>query len=85
MKKLIWLTDLHLVEPGRDWSQGVDSIRQLRKRDLETLRLVTQYQGHSVPDCGRCLARWARASRTLSGRVDPGGSFRWNGPTFLGV
>jgi 3',5'-cyclic-AMP phosphodiesterase len=30
MKKLIWLTDLHLVEPGRDWPQGIDPLARLR-------------------------------------------------------
>lgn len=30
MSKLIWLTDLHLVEQGRDWPQGVDPLRHLR-------------------------------------------------------
>ena len=30
MKKLIWLTDLHLVEPGRDWPQGCDPLERLR-------------------------------------------------------
>ncbi|RJE87251.1 phosphodiesterase [Paracoccus onubensis] len=30
MKKLVWLTDLHLVEQGRDWPQGVDPLARLR-------------------------------------------------------
>lgn len=30
MSKLVWLTDLHLVEPGRDWPQGVDPLQRLR-------------------------------------------------------
>lgn len=30
MKKLIWLTDLHLVEQGQDWPQGVDPLARLR-------------------------------------------------------
>jgi 3',5'-cyclic-AMP phosphodiesterase len=30
MKKIIWLTDLHLVEPGRDWPAGVDPLARLR-------------------------------------------------------
>ena len=30
MKKLIWLTDLHLVEPGQDWPQGVNPLARLR-------------------------------------------------------
>lgn len=30
MKKLVWLTDLHLVEPGQDWPQGVDPLARLR-------------------------------------------------------
>ena len=30
MKKLIWLTDLHLVEPHQDWPQGVDPLSRLR-------------------------------------------------------
>jgi 3',5'-cyclic-AMP phosphodiesterase len=30
VKKLIWLTDLHLVEPGRDWPQGIDPLARLR-------------------------------------------------------
>ena len=30
MKKLIWLTDLHLVEAGQDWPQGVDPLVGLR-------------------------------------------------------
>jgi len=29
MTKLIWLTDLHLVEPGRDWPQGIDPLARL--------------------------------------------------------
>ena len=29
MTKLVWLTDLHLVEPGRDWPQGVDPLARL--------------------------------------------------------
>ncbi|MDR7152852.1 3',5'-cyclic AMP phosphodiesterase CpdA [Hydrogenophaga palleronii] len=30
MSKLIWLTDLHLVEPGREWPQGIDPLQRLR-------------------------------------------------------
>lgn len=30
MNKLIWLTDLHLVEPDRDWPAGVHPLRRLR-------------------------------------------------------
>jgi 3',5'-cyclic-AMP phosphodiesterase len=30
LKKLIWLTDLHLVGPDRDWPQGVDPLARLR-------------------------------------------------------
>jgi Icc protein len=30
VKKLIWLTDLHLVEPDQDWPQGVDPLARLR-------------------------------------------------------
>jgi 3',5'-cyclic AMP phosphodiesterase CpdA len=30
VKKLIWLTDLHLVEPEQDWPQGVDPLARLR-------------------------------------------------------
>lgn len=30
MTKLIWLTDLHLVEPGRDWPQSVDPLARLQ-------------------------------------------------------
>ena len=30
MIKLIWLTDLHLVEGGRDWPQGIDPLARLR-------------------------------------------------------
>ncbi|MCT9000604.1 phosphodiesterase [Chelativorans intermedius] len=30
MNKLIWLTDLHLVEPDREWPAGVDPLRRLR-------------------------------------------------------
>jgi Icc protein len=30
VKKLIWLTDLHLIEPGKDWPQGVDPLARLR-------------------------------------------------------
>jgi len=30
MTKLIWLTDLHLVEPGRDWPESVDPLARLR-------------------------------------------------------
>lgn len=26
MKKLFWLTDLHLVEPGDDWPQDIDPL-----------------------------------------------------------
>jgi Icc protein len=28
--KLVWLTDLHLVEPGQDWPQGIDPLARLR-------------------------------------------------------
>jgi 3',5'-cyclic AMP phosphodiesterase CpdA len=37
MTKLIWLTDLHLVEPGRDWPAGVDPLKGLRNC-LEEIR-----------------------------------------------
>jgi 3',5'-cyclic-AMP phosphodiesterase len=30
MTKLVWLTDLHLVEPGQDWPQGIDPLAGLR-------------------------------------------------------
>ena len=30
MKKLVWLTDLHLVEPGQDWPQDIDPPARLR-------------------------------------------------------
>lgn len=30
MKKLIWLTDLHLVEPDQNWPQAVDPLARLR-------------------------------------------------------
>lgn len=30
MKKLIWMTDLHLVEPERAWPAGVDPLARLR-------------------------------------------------------
>ncbi|WP_295807204.1 phosphodiesterase [uncultured Nitratireductor sp.] len=30
MTKLIWITDLHLVEPDRDWPAGVDPLARLR-------------------------------------------------------
>jgi Icc protein len=39
MTKLIWLTDLHLVERGRDWPQGVDPLERLR-RCLEEIRAL---------------------------------------------
>jgi 3',5'-cyclic-AMP phosphodiesterase len=39
MKKLIWLTDLHLAEPGRDWPQGVDPLERLR-RCLEEVKAL---------------------------------------------
>jgi 3',5'-cyclic-AMP phosphodiesterase len=39
MKKLIWVTDLHLVEPGRDRPQGVDPLERLR-RCLEEVRAI---------------------------------------------
>jgi 3',5'-cyclic-AMP phosphodiesterase len=39
VKKLIWLTDLHLVEPGGDWPQGIDPLARLR-RCLEEIRAL---------------------------------------------
>jgi 3',5'-cyclic AMP phosphodiesterase CpdA len=39
VKKLVWLTDLHLVEPGRDWPQGIDPRARLR-RCLEEVRAL---------------------------------------------
>jgi Icc protein len=39
MKKLIWLTDLHLVEPGRDLPQGIDPLERLR-RCLEEIKAL---------------------------------------------
>ncbi|SIT17919.1 phosphodiesterase [Paracoccus saliphilus] len=30
MRKLVWLTDLHLVEQGRDWPHGIDPLARLR-------------------------------------------------------
>jgi 3',5'-cyclic-AMP phosphodiesterase len=39
VRKLIWLTDLHLVEPGRDWPQGVDPLARLRAC-LEEIRAL---------------------------------------------
>jgi Icc protein len=30
VKKLVWLTDLHLVEPGKNWPQGIDPLKRLR-------------------------------------------------------
>jgi 3',5'-cyclic-AMP phosphodiesterase len=39
MRKLIWLTDLHLVEPGRGWPQGIDPLERLRSclEEVKTL------------------------------------------------
>ncbi|WP_417768413.1 phosphodiesterase [Stappia sp.] len=39
MKKLIWLTDPHLVEPGREWPAGIDPLARLRAclRDIREL------------------------------------------------
>jgi 3',5'-cyclic-AMP phosphodiesterase len=39
MTKLIWLTDPHLAEPGRDWPQGIDPLERLR-HCLEEIRAV---------------------------------------------
>lgn len=36
-------------------SESFAQVRKLRKRDLETLRLLTQYQGHNVPTVGGVL------------------------------
>ena len=39
MSKLIWLTDPHVVEPGRDWPAGVDPLAGLR-RCLDEVRVL---------------------------------------------
>lgn len=39
MTKLIWLTDLHLVDPEQDWPAGVDPLAHLRAclKEIEAL------------------------------------------------